>query len=211
MPLIINDWPPHKKIETAAIVGHGPTTAGGGLGHNIDSADFVVRMINCGWQSEAVEDYGARHDASIYCPTQPDLLKDQPIPSEYYMLYRPLYRFGDKRLDWNHAELNGKPQYSGDRFLDLMRIRCTDTGAPHFSRGTAAFLLLTHWYSPKTVLMIGFSKINPAFRKITDAHHPDALKKAHPLNSRADTHDWQREFEVIRSIEDRFCMEVVWL
>jgi hypothetical protein len=46
-------------VLTVAIVGHGASVEGAGLGAAIDEADLVLRMHDCWWQDNA-EDWGCR-------------------------------------------------------------------------------------------------------------------------------------------------------
>src|SRR5690606_18855443 len=46
-----------------AVIGHGPSPAGMGLGPEIDASDLVIRLHDCEWQDRA--DYGERYDWGV--------------------------------------------------------------------------------------------------------------------------------------------------
>jgi hypothetical protein len=185
-------------MVTACIVGHSPLNHINGLGKIIDSHDFVIRMINCGWQKEEEEKYGTKYNIGIFCPGQPKLNQacEQWIPSDFWFRYEP-NKEGERqdgKIEFDKVTMS----YAADSSI----AKLSPAEFKHLTRGGAAVILAGLYLEGlENILMVGCGKLNP--KSTATAHHPVPLRKIHPLTGDPNNaHDWDAEHAILQA----FCL-----
>lgn len=135
-----------------AVIGHGPSPEGKGLGREIDEADEVIRMFNCEWQS--LKDYGEKYTYGIFPPWRKFRWQDE------------IHRFPSKGWFWMSFgwELNEEPP--GDfELIDLSWTQKVLRSLAQFkdrvsvSKGVAGVLIALQKWRPSVVRVYGFDSV----------------------------------------------------
>lgn len=193
------------NIKTAAVIGHGPSGAESKRGREIDEHAVVGRMVNCAWQPPT--DYGSRYSIGIYCPKQPKLCTPgKPLPDLYWVRYDPQADPGERCRE--EKRLRDRRVLCFDAYLYTIRCGLTP-GAPHWSRGSAlAAILLRFAPELRTLSLYFFDKMA---KPEEPDHHPEALKRAHPLPARYITHAWLRERHALEILAAERGVTLQWI
>jgi hypothetical protein len=157
-------------MKQTVIIGHGRSPEGKGWGEKIDAADVVIRMWDCGWQSE--EDYGTKYDFGFY-EIAPGLTekvvqfrKREPsrawIGSLLFKRGKVLpYTFQVDQTEWNNRcrRMGGIGK----------------TGRLQFTRGTiAACWAITQLEEGDAVVLVGYDVIRVGITpKVEEAFSPE--------------------------------------
>ena len=173
-------------MSNIALVGNGTSLIGAGLGREIDGHDHVARFPKTSGDTVMLEtaDWGLKTSAAVVTPR---LLKTMPGESFPHGVGLMLY---DKRS-------------KSDAVMRLwlnMYCEIRTQGAMHFSRGTAAMIIVSE---------LGFTKINCyGFDNIRDANN-EHYKSMFRDRAVDDTlHDYAAKHKLLGEIANHYGVEI---
>jgi len=182
-----------------AIVGHGPSLKGAGLGSQIDKADKVVRLKG----SQTVwgtEDFGSRTDA-LCASTEVMGLFLKADANEYWAYPK------NGAFDHEHA-MRVLVKLERPVMIPLLhcsywntRFRLMGATHPNVSTGMAAILIAILRWKPKKITLYGFdTMIDPS--KVFDRHPEIPRTGVGVIN-----HDWQKEHDLLTVLSNVYKVE----
>lgn len=184
-----------------AIVGHGPSLKGAGLGGEIDDHDKVVRLKGSG-SVIGSNDYGSRTDA---------LCASTEIMGTFFKVNASEYWAYPKKGLYNrsHAgEVIGrleKPVLIPLNHCNYWNERFRQMGAQHrnVSTGMAAILISIHRWNPDEIKLYGFDTLlNPSRVFDRNMDIPRSGGGDYP------NHDWQKENELLTVLSNVYKVEI---
>lgn len=173
-----------------AVVGHGPSLKGSGLGAYIDTFDKVVRLKGC-YSVLKTPDYGSLTDA--VCASTEVMGNFFKIQSNEYWAY-PKKGFFDESVAINAISSLEKPVMIPLKHCNYWNQRFRQMGArhPNVSTGMAAILIAIKRWSPKEIVLFGFDTLmNPEIEFDRNPSIPRTGAGPYP------NHDWKKENELL--------------
>lgn len=189
-----------------AVIGHGPSPTGRGWGKKIDACDVVIRMWECGWQSQ--EDYGERYTYGLFNLAESrdgqrarQHLPCQPVPAKEWWLYRsggarvPMGLFTKPVRDAPIRKLIAELASLGAR-----TINADKAATP--SRGLAAIATAVDRFPAAQIVLVGFDSMTGG--RISEREYAPAFQAGLP-----DWIDWRNDG--VRTYAHDFAAECVWI
>lgn len=178
-----------------AVIGHGASMEGSGLGPLIDGFETVIRLHDCHWQR--ADDFGAKYDIGILPGPWIGraVTQIERTPSRHYLAY-----------SW--GRLNGEPPASPATIhlnIAAWRARLIEIGAtcrqgePALTRGLSAIIMAGQQYPGAAITCFGMDNV---FSGETENYHYPSYSGAS-----ADTgkrHDMDAERRLIPEIASAF-------
>ncbi len=203
--------------RSVAVVGHGPSGEGSGLGGEIDE-HIVVRMINSSWQD--ANDYGKRYDYGLFAPPMEDVDR---IPELGWWAYDPNNTVkngmeANAKTEYGVTLLNHAPWVSRARLLGAKSDGCSFK----LTRGCAAICAAISLLKPKELFLVGFDTIK-AGATVSPHYGPEAQAefdvrmagKPHEFkpagHEREGAHDFAIEKRLVETYAGENKVKVEWL
>jgi hypothetical protein len=205
-------------LQTIAVIGHGRSPEGRSWGGRIDSCDFVVRMWNWHWQTDA--DYGTRYDVGlleVHRITIRDWLDhNKHIPKVGWiasMLSRYREMANELPADTKiiDQQIYLKQAHRADR-------GCGETGEWQLTRGgIAACWAISHARQGDKVVLVGFDVIKAGIAApVEEAFSPEYLSSSgffgmgayKPGKTKEGNHDYPAERNLLHFLADRVGVEL---
>lgn len=136
-----------------AVIGHGPSAEGAGLGSVIDGCDLVVKMHDCHWQT--AEDWGRRWDFGVLPGPWSGRWERtrQSSPTSGWWAYRL------QKTDRIPTELAGLLVVSATLKWTIPKLRRKGMGRVAPTRGLCGALMALQFASPTELVMVGFDRL----------------------------------------------------
>jgi len=192
-----------------AIVGHGPSLIGAGMGPRIDNHDLVIRMAECDWQRKLGKDYGRKYDYGIDSINQITCLHHQNPnwkPKYLYWLYSPK----------SNSNIIKSTVYGEKAIIVGFHIEQYRRESRCFTRGTAAAIISIILYEAAYLTLFGFDMVLLGSAMEPEKRHPIELRKFRENKlqakdrSTAGKHDWINERQTILNVAEEHGTVVIF-
>jgi len=151
-----------------AIVGHDKSLPGHGFGSLIDSHDYIVKMLNCGWHNPA--DYGARYDFAVATKSSFNLASIKTPEIETWIYSK---NGGDvDSIPQRTRDITFLLRYYVNNLLPKLARRHVPNG---ISKGCAAVLGAIHLFSPDLITLFGMGQLSTGNRQRD--RHPEIYRE----------------------------------
>jgi hypothetical protein len=187
-----------------AIVGHGPSLKGAGLGKKIDACDKVIRLKNCAMLMAEPHDFGTKTDA--HCTSTETLTNLRKIKSAECWGYAKKGGFAQARVRQAERRL-GKKIHIPLEVCALWNEAFRLLGAkhPNVSTGIGALIIALDRYKPEVAYLAGFDKVlNPE----TEGYQCTVPTEWNANGTKDTGHDWKKERELLGYLATHYQTEI---